>query len=575
MEGSQSMAHLSLEQLTFAYPDAAGSAISAVSLAIEPGEFVVLCGPSGSGKSTLLRLLKREVSPGGRISGSIALGGVPLQGWPARELASQVGLVMQHPDTQLVVDTVEHELAFGMENFGLPRDAMRRRLAEMAGFFGLEPLLGRRTDELSGGQKQLVNLAAAIMLQPRVLLLDEPLAQLDPLAARELLGMIKRLNDEWGITVIMSEHRVDDILPLADRIVRMERGRIVFNGDSRAFAQEAWRRRDEHWDTWLPSVTRWALEHGAGAIAQPPLTVKEARAWVVSGQASQPTSAVLSTHLSLATSLSTPSSLTQGDNGHRAAGGTPILGAEELFFAYDKKSPAVLRGLDWRIKRGDWIALFGGNGSGKSTLLQLLAGLRDPLRGSVRLEGTPLARLKPKAKFAAIGYLAQNPLLHYAHETLLADLTAASARAGAANADQAARDIAARFGLAELLHRHPHDLSGGEQQLGALAMTLLAQPQLLLLDEPTKGLDPYRKATLAAHLADIHRQGTTLLMATHDVEFAASHANRCALLFHGEIVADGEPEPFFQGNVFYAPPIHRLTAGNGAATRQAAEVTTR
>lgn len=557
MEGSQSMAHLSLEQLTFAYPDAAGSAISAVSLAIEPGEFVVLCGPSGSGKSTLLRLLKREVSPGGRMSGSIVLGGLPLQDWPARELASQVGLVMQHPDNQLVVDTVEHELAFGMENFGLPRDAMRRRLAEMAGFFGLEPLLWRRTDELSGGQKQLVNLAAAIMLQPRVLLLDEPLAQLDPLAARELLGMIKRLNDEWGITVIMSEHRVDDLLPIADRVVRMERGRIVFNGDSRAFAREAWRRRDEHWDAWLPSVTRWALEHSAGALAQPPLTVKEVRTWIGSEQARM-----------------TPD-LTQGDNGHRAAGETPLLGAEELFFAYDKKSPAVLRGLDWRIKRGDWVAMFGGNGSGKSTLLQLLAGLRDPLRGSVRLEGAPLARLKPKAKFAAIGYLAQNPLLHYAHETLLADLTAAAARAGAANADQAARDIAGRFGLAELLHRHPHDLSGGEQQLGALAMTLLGQPQLLLLDEPTKGLDPYRKAALGAHLADIHRQGTTLLMATHDVEFAAAHANRCALLFHGEIVADGEPGPFFQGNVFYAPPIHRLITGNGATTRQAAEVAPR
>ncbi len=552
------MAHLSLEQLTFAYPDAAGSAISAVSLAVEPGEFVVLCGPSGSGKSTLLRLLKREVSPGGRMSGSIALGGVPLQDWPARELAAQVGLVMQHPDNQLVVDTVEHELAFGMENFGLPRDAMRRRLAEMAGFFGLEPLLWRRTDELSGGQKQLVNLAAAIMLQPRVLLLDEPLAQLDPLAARELLGMIKRLNDEWGITVIMSEHRVDDLLPLADRVVRMERGKVVFNGDPRSFAREAWQRRDEHWDAWLPAVTRWALEYGADALGQPPLTVKEARAWIGSAEVSMAVDP-----------------LTGGDNGHRAAEGIPILSAEELFFAYDKKSPAVLRGLDWRIRRGDWIALFGGNGSGKSTLLQLLAGLRDPLRGSVRLEGTPLARLKPKAKFAAIGYLAQNPLLHYAHETLLVDLTAAAARAGAANADQAARDIADRFGLAELLHRHPHDLSGGEQQLGALAMTLLGQPRLLLLDEPTKGLDPYRKASLGAHLADIHRQGTTLLIATHDVEFAAAHANRCALLFHGEIVADGEPEPFFQGNVFYAPPIHRLTAGNDATTRLPAEVTTR
>lgn len=576
MEGSQSMAHLSLEQLTFVYPDAAGSALSAVSLAVKAGEFVVLCGPSGSGKSTLLRLLKREVSPGGRMSGAIVLGGVPLQDWPARELASYVGLVMQHPDNQLVVDTVEHELAFGMENFGLPQGAMRRRLAEMAGFFGLEPLLDRGTDELSGGQKQLVNLAAAIVLQPRVLLLDEPLAQLDPLAARDLLGMIKRLNDEWGITVIMSEHRIDDLLPIADRVVRMERGSVVFNGGPRAFASEAWQRREEHWDASLSSVTRWVLEHNPGAFGEPPLTVKEARAWIGSGKATMQAVPVSATTL-----LSKGDSgqmqraaipLSRGDNAHRTAGTTSLLAAAELFFAYDKKSPAVLRGLEWRIERGDWVALFGGNGSGKSTLLQLLAGLRGPLRGSVRLEGTPLARLKPKAKFAAIGYLAQNPLLHYAHESLLADLTEAAARVGAANAEQAARDIAGRFGLAELLHRHPHDLSGGERQLGALAMTLLGKPELLLLDEPTKGLDPYLKATLGAHLADIHRQGTTLLMATHDVEFAAAHANRCALLFNGEIVADGEPGPFFQGNVFYAPPIHRLITDN--ASTGVVEVTT-
>ncbi|MFC5529956.1 ABC transporter ATP-binding protein [Cohnella yongneupensis] len=556
------MAHLGLEQVTFAYPDAASSALSAVTLGVGRGEFVVLCGPSGSGKSTLLRLLKREVSPGGRMSGAIVLDGVPLQDWPARELAAQIGLVMQQPDNQLVVDTVEHELAFGMENFGVPQGAMRRRLAEMAGFFGLEPLLDRRTDELSGGQKQLVNLAAAIMLQPRVLLLDEPLAQLDPLAARELLGMIKRLNDEWGITVIMSEHRIDDLLPLADRVVRMEKGRIVFNGEPRAFAREAWQRRDAHWDAALPSVTRWALAREA-AIAEPPLTVKEARAWLA--QAGSLPRAGASREPRLSEGDSAPSRETSGGGN----GSVPLLAADQLFFAYDKRSPAVLRGLDWRVARGDWVALFGGNGSGKSTLLQLLAGLREPLRGNVRLDGTPLARMKSKAKFAAIGYLAQNPLLHYAHESLLADLTAAAARAGAANADREARDIADRFGLGDLLSRHPHDLSGGEQQLGALAMTLLGKPQLLLLDEPTKGLDPYVKATLGSHLQSIHRQGTTLLMATHDVEFAAAYANRCALLFHGEIVADGQPEPFFEGNVFYAPPLHRLMA-DGHAHREVA-----
>ncbi|MFD0672634.1 ABC transporter ATP-binding protein [Cohnella sp. GCM10027633] len=567
------MAHLNVEQVTFSYPDAAVPSLSAVTLRVRRGEFVVLCGPSGSGKSTLLRLLKREVSPGGRMSGEILLDGTPLREWPARELAAQVGLVMQHPDNQLVVDTVEHELAFGMENFGLPRDAMRRRLAEMAGFFGLEPLLDRRTDELSGGQKQLVNLAAAIMLQPRVLLLDEPLAQLDPLAARELLGMVKRLNYEWGITVVMSEHRLDDLLPLADRIVRMERGEIAFDGEPKAFAREAWQRRNAHWDAALPPVTRWALAQDA-AIAEPPLTVKEARTWLASqaGRSARPQPAPPLTRRD-SDEMERALLLTRGDRDEKRE--EKQLDARELFFAYDKRSPAVLRGLDWQVARGDWIALFGGNGSGKSTLLQLLAGLREPLRGDIRLNGTPLRRISSKTKFSSIGYLAQNPLLHYAHESLYADLMSAAARAGVAGADNADREVrrlAERFGLSGLLDRHPHDLSGGEQQLGALAMTLFGKPELLLLDEPTKGLDPYRKKALGEHLSDVHRQGTTLLLATHDVEFAAAHANRCALLFRGEIVADGEPEPFFQGNVFYAPSLHRLIGEpHNAAMR---EVTT-
>ncbi|MFC5402226.1 ABC transporter ATP-binding protein [Cohnella soli] len=546
------MAYLELRNLTFYYPGAAEPAVEEASLSVPAGQFVVLCGPSGSGKSTLLRLLKREVSPGGRIGGSIEFGGLSLGEWPARELAATIGLVMQNPDNQLVVDTVEHELAFGMENFGLERDEMRRRMAEMAGFFGLEPLLGRKTDELSGGQKQTVNVAAALLLRPRVLLLDEPLAQLDPLAARELLGMIKRLNDEWGITVIMSEHRIDDLLPLADKVVRMERGRIVFDGEAREFVREAWRRADDAWTSALPSITRWALEANTSAAARPPLTVKEARGWLTSAAAEARPAA------------------------HAKAAASPspaLLIAKELFFAYDKRSPAVLRGLEWDVRAGDWTALFGGNGSGKSTLLQLLAGLREPQRGSVACPAKTLkslARLKPKERFAEIGYLAQNPVLHYAHDSLLGDLVHAASRAGAGEAGRAevaARAMADRLGIAHLLSRHPHDMSGGEQQLGALAITLLGKPKLLLLDEPTKGLDPLAKRILGEHLRQIHQEGTTLAMATHDVEFAAAYANRCALLFHGEIVADCEPEAFFRGNLFYATPLHRLLALEGATVR--------
>ncbi len=550
------MAHYELQKVTFTYPEETLPALSDLSLTIQPGEFVVLCGPSGSGKSTLLKLLKREVSPGGRMSGSILLDHEPLHEWPARELAALVGLVMQNPDNQLVVDTVEHELAFGLENFGLERDAMRRRMAEMAGFFGLEPLLARKTDELSGGQKQTVNLAAVLMLQPRVLLMDEPLAQLDPLAALELLGMIKRLNEEWGITVIMSEHRIDDLLPLADRVVRMDKGSITFNGTPRAFVLEAWNQSGEESISALPSITRWALENALPeshpSAVEPPLTVKETRQWLESAG------------IGYKQSEARPAARNHNSSSTTAK---PLLTADGLFFAYDKHSPAVLKGLEWHIRSGDWTVLFGGNGSGKSTLLQLLSGIRLPQRGTIRWEGIPFARMTSQQRYSAIGYLAQNPLLHYSYESLREDLRQAAIQAGTADPEREVERMAVQFGLGHLLSRHPHDMSGGEQQLGALALTLLSKPRLLLLDEPTKGLDPLAKLRLGEHLRHIHSQGTALLMATHDIEFAAAYANRCSLLFHGEIVADGEPESFFQGNLFYATPLHRLNALRKAASR--------
>jgi energy-coupling factor transporter ATP-binding protein EcfA2 len=559
MEGSQGMAFLELQKVAFTYPQEALLALSDISLSIEAGQFIVLCGPSGSGKSTLLKLLKREVSPGGKISGEILLDHVPLHEWPALEIAAQIGLVMQNPDNQLVVDTVEHELAFGMENFGLERDAMRRRMAEMAGFFGLEPLLKCKTDELSGGQKQSVNLAAVLMLQPRVLLLDEPLAQLDPLAARELLGMIKRLNEEWGITVIMSEHRIDELLPLADLVVRLEQGRVTFNGSSREYVLAAWDHQGEDWACTLPSITRWALEQVPPSshpeLEEPPLSVKETRQWLERSDRGK--AALRSLY-----PIDRQQVMQESDSTSK-----PLLTAKGLFYAYDKSSPVVLKGLEWQIERGDWVVLFGGNGSGKSTLLQLLAGLRLPQRGNVQWEGIPYARMKSKDRLSAIGYLAQNPLLHYAYDSLREDLEQAARRAGVTDPGLEAEKMAELFGLGKLLSRHPHDLSGGEQQLGALAITLLNKPQLLLLDEPTKGLDPLAKRKLGEHLHRVHTQGTTLLIATHDVEFAAAYATRCSLLFHGEIVADSMPEPFFQGNLFYATPLHRLLAQREGGAR--------
>ena len=564
-------------EVTFHYPDDAAPALSRISLLVRAGEFVVLGGPTGSGKTTLLRLLKREVSPGGRMSGRILLGGNPIEQLQPRDAAASIGLVMQHPDNQLVVDTVEHELSFGMENLGMPRSLMQRRMAEVTGFFGIEQLLSRQVGGLSGGQKQTINLASVLMLQPRVLLLDEPLAQLDPLAAREVTGMVKRLNEEWGITVIMSEHRLDELLPLADRLIRLENGSVVFDGTPRAFAAEAWRSQDPARLESLPIVTRWALAHSDDAFAEPPLSVKEARR-LTEGELLK-ASAVAHKHPQALAAAAAPSpeypqasAAASSAPEHlqpsaALASAAPLLEADGLFYAYSKQDPAVVRGLRWAIRSGDRIALFGGNGSGKSTLLQLLAGLRKPQRGEVKLSGQRLSRLPDADLYARIGYLAQNPLLHYAHDTLLEDLLHAADRAGAAHPREEAERIADRMGLFKLLNRHPHDLSGGERQLGALALLLLGRPQLLLLDEPTKGVDALAKSRLARHLDDAHRDGATLVMATHDVEFAASFASRCSLLFNGEIIADDDPEAFFRGNLFYATPLHRLLHGRSAEGR--------
>ena len=548
------MAHLEVKGLTFAYAGSPEPALRNVSLEVRPGELAVLCGATGSGKSTLLRLIKRELAPGGVMSGEILLDGVPLRSWDPRQAAAAVGLVMQDPESQLVTDTVEHELAFGMENFGLSRGAMRRRLAEIAGFFGLEPLLEKPLEELSGGRKQAVNLAAALLPQPRLLLLDEPLAQLDPLAVRELIALIRRLNEERGVTVLICEHRLDELLPAAERVILLEAGAVAFEGSPADFVRTAWRTGDPGRLAYLPAATAWALRHfGDVVLADPPLDIKAARRLLAAEGPAGPAGGG-----------------ERGDGGESLRRGTdaergsarraeePLLSAEGVFFSYSSGEPAVIRGLDWTLRHGEFVAILGANGSGKSTLLQLLAGLRRPQRGGVRLAGVPLHRLPAGVRTARIGYLAQNPLLHFAHETLRDDLVHAAKFTGSARPEEEAERLARRFALEPFMERHPHDLSGGERQRAALAVAVAGRPDVLLLDEPTKGLDPYAKAKLADELRRLNGEGMTLVMATHDVEFAEAHASRCALLFMGEIAADEPAETFFRDNFFYVSPLRRL-----------------
>ncbi|WP_217593433.1 ABC transporter ATP-binding protein [Cohnella sp. GbtcB17] len=572
------------QRLTFRYPGAARPALAEVDLSVRKGEFVVLCGAPGSGKTTLLRHFKRELAPVGELSGCVRYDGSPLADLPDGRAAEEIGFVFQHPESQIVMDTVWHELAFAMENRGYPQVVMRQRLAELSSFFGLEPLMQRSVHELSGGQTQLVNLASVLLLQPRLLLPDEPTSQLDPVAAREFVYLLRRLNEEFGVTVVASEHRLDDILPLADRLVVMADGRIRHDGAPGEVCRRIWAAGDVRERLYVPSVARLlaALDEerhdapgtagsAAASSAPLPLTVREAVASIdrlakdrtrTSGERSEGLPKTTDGGTNGQSIFASPESLRQPASngvsqlrsllrlktGQDAEAPREVLTCRELYYRFERDLPDVLRRLSLQVREGELLAVLGGNGAGKSTLLQLMAGLRKPQRGKIAV-----------APGRKLGYLAQNPMLYFSSDTVREEFARtaeyAGYRGGAAETEIAHWSDA--FGLGELADRHPHDLSGGQQQKLALALALLPRPDILCIDEPTKGLDPDAKEAFAALLLQLREEGMTIVMVTHDAEFAARHADRCALLYDGEIAAAAEPPLFFGGNYFYTTTVNR------------------
>ena len=523
------MAQLQLTGLTFFYPGQTVPALNRVNLTVERGEFLVLCGPSGSGKSTLLRLLKPALAPHGRAEGARLWEGRPLEELDRREQAQSIGFVLQNPEEQLVTDKVWHELAFGLESLGYSQTAIRARVAEMAAFFGLEDWFHRDTASLSGGQKQLLNLAAVMALGPQVLLLDEPTSQLDPMGAQSFLDCLGRLNRELGTTVVLCEHRLEEALPLAGRCGVLDGGRLLVCAPPRETA--AYLRAQKHpMASAMPTPVRvWAAAEGEGAC---PLTVGEGRNWLSGYARSHP--------------------LTPPPPAEPFPPAEPALEAREVWFGYRRGEP-VLRGLSLRVPAGSLCALMGGNGSGKSTLLRLLAQEERPQRGELRLLGRSLEDWSEKELFqGALALLPQDPKALFVGRTVEEDL--AEVEPGR----EARADLVRLCRLEHLLDRHPYDLSGGEQQRAALAKVLLSRPRVLLLDEPTKGMDQPFREELAGLLTALRRTGITLLMVSHDIEFCARCAAHCALLFDGGITAWGEPRDFFAQNAFYSTAACRM-----------------
>ena len=528
-----------LERCSFTYPGRSVPALENVDLSVGEGEFLVLCGRSGSGKSTLLRLLKPELSPHGALTGAIRLFGAEKKALSPRASAQDIGFLLQNTEYQTVTHTVRAELAFGLENLGLDDRKIRLRVAELAAYFSLEPILDESVAALSGGQKQLLCLAAVCAMHPRLLLLDEPTSQLDPALAVSLLDTVGRLCRENGITAILSEQRPETAVAMADRLLVLERGRLIFDAPPREMAPAAVRGND-FLNAAMPAATR--IFAALDAPPPLPLTVaegKRALEGLLAGAQPPPSPS--------------PPPLPE----------EPAVELRRVRFSYDG-ARLVLRDLDLRIPRGTVFAIMGANAAGKSTALAMIAGLLPCVSGTVRLFGKPLKKYTEAELYGGtLALLPQKCEALFGGNTVREDLTASLASSGLSRAEKQARiERASAFcEITELLDTHPYDVSGGELQRAALAMLLMKNPSLLLLDEPTKGMDNLFKKKLAQKLRALAQGGATVALVTHDAAFAAEYCDAAALLFDGRCAAQADVDTFFSQNYFYTTAANKMARG--------------
>lgn len=540
---------LSCEHVSFCYPRQTDNAIEDISFSIGEAEFVVLCGQSGCGKTTLLRHFKKNQIPFGTGSGKLFYRGSDLETMDDRESAARIGFVGQNPDTQLVTDKVWHELAFGLENLGVPGEQIRRRTAEIAQYFGMESWFRRPVSELSGGQKQLLNLASVVIMQPDVLLLDEPTAQLDPIGTGRFLDTLRRLNRDLGTAVLLSEQRLEEVVPMADRVLIMHQGHLVADAvpEQCAAKLEAYER--DHNEA-LPiasampvAVRVWKACHYRDEAGSP-VSIRQGKSWLSdrvrkTGQPGEPIKSAVSDRHPCHTAK-------------RAVSETALF-VDRLCFGY-QKDQRVLEDFTMRVPKGMLYAVVGGNGSGKSTALKAIMGICKPRRGNVKAAGK-------------IRFLAQNPKSLFteltAAEELMAMLLPENGGAGLKEADRTQRvgEMLSYLELTAQREQNPMDLSGGQQQRLALGKLLLTEPDILLLDEPTKGLDGAFKEKLAEFLKDLCSKGKTVVLVSHDMEFCARYADQCGLLFDGQLISEGETRAFFGENVFYTTAAQRMSLG--------------
>ncbi|MBA2941943.1 ATP-binding cassette domain-containing protein [Paenibacillus sp. CGMCC 1.16610] len=535
------MEAFAIENLTFSYPGSDKLALDNISLQIKQGEFITLCGKSGCGKSTLLRHFKTVLTPHGQRSGLVRFEGEDLGTVDTRTQSSRIGYVFQSPDNQIVTDKVWHELAFGLESLGYRTPAIRLKVAEIANFFGMQTWFHKSVSELSGGQKQLLNLASVMVMQPSVLILDEPTSQLDPIASSDFLNTLVKVNRELGTTIIISEHRLEELLPVSDKVAILDNGKVITFDSPRNVGKVLKETKDAMFFA-MPAPMR-IYSHIPNDL-QCPITVREGRKWL--------DDLALSSHV-----ITTTPEKTQANQKGKVA-----VELKETWFKYEKTAPDIVKGLSISVHSGEIYAILGGNGAGKTTALSLIAGLKKPYRGEVKLGGKKIQDLSDNEKYGGLlGVLPQNPQTLFVSKTVESDLREMfiGRDVNKEVVQEKIEQVTELCELGGLLQSHPYDLSGGEQQRAALAKILLLEPEILLLDEPTKGLDNHFKLKLGEILHSLKLAGTAIIMVSHDVEFCASYADTCAMFFDGKIVSEGTPQQFFTGNSFYTTAASRMS----------------
>lgn len=532
------MAFIDIKNLSFSYPNEDKKVLNNISLKIEEGEFIVVCGSTGCGKSTLLKQLKLDLAPHGVKTGDIFYRNKSIDSLDKRAASSEIGYVFQNPDAQIVTDKVWHELAFGLENLGMPSGVIRRKVAEMASFFGIEDWFRKKTCDLSGGQKQLLNLASIMVMNPKLLILDEPTSQLDPIAAADFISTLSKLNKELSLTIILVEHRLEDVFSQADKVAVLDEGKLIAFDEPREISKEI---KNHPVLYSLPTPVRVYNRFSTGDDC--PLTIREGRNWLLTNFPNKEDFSI-----SIKTKVL--------DNK------SPVLEMKDIYFRYDKTLPDVLRGTSLKVYKGEIFSILGGNGSGKTTALTLLSRINKPHKGKVMLNGKNIDKYKAKELYVNnIALLPQNP-----QTTFVTDMVEKEFKEiinamdyGELEGRSKLDKIIDRLNIKILLKKHPYDLSGGEQQKIALAKILLLEPEIILLDEPTKGIDAYSKIELANILKELKDAGKTILMVSHDIEFAAEYSDRCALFFDGEVVSVDEPYSFFNGNNFYTTAANKMS----------------